>query len=462
MLKNEWKYILIHISVMLASAALFNIAFEFNSDAGFLLFHFFMIGLPIYSAFYGSFSTKSPDLKSLFLKQAIFFCINFISILLCFLIWDANLIQPNGTVAPSFWGLLCTNSLSSLLFSLIMQLFCFVSAMICRRKIQHKEKNPSQENTKNDPIIKLFIINLICVSLFWIAATFVMLIEFNFGTLISAPIIIIGFYAYIISFGVHSVKKTDSVIKPLLIYCLAYVVILIFFIVLGHDFSVLELINILAIFIVAAFLPFLVTAIITKKRLASNAQRPDNTVPQKNLSAERKLLRVDIIAHIVLILLFVSLFFMSDTGYGNMFLGMLLLIAYLVYSVIYSIKNGILCDNILKPFYFRLGFMAFFSWFAGVPEAVFIVSLFYALMFICSATVQKLHKKERSEQISIILREYKINLPLAILGFIAVLFFKFYELPYIYLGQLLAAVLGVIYGVRTYTKKSFFPQALPS
>ena len=141
MLKNEWKHILIHISVMLASLFLFNIILWTNFWVGLHFLPFLVIALFIFSAFYGKFSTTNSNLKSLFLKQAIFFSINFISILLCFFVFYL-------AVNAKFFTLVFLGraSLLSCLFSLVLQLCCFIFAIIRWEEIRYKEKKALQDN----------------------------------------------------------------------------------------------------------------------------------------------------------------------------------------------------------------------------------------------------------------------------------------------------------------------------
>ena len=140
MLKAEAKYILIHIAVMLGSLILYDVSSLIDKIAPLLLLPFFMIVFPVYSVFYGVFSTRTSNIKSLLLTQAIFFCINFISIL------SGMLIFKTATEGAAFTlSLLADYTIFSCVGSLVMQLFCFIPAIIRRAKIKRNEIQASQK-----------------------------------------------------------------------------------------------------------------------------------------------------------------------------------------------------------------------------------------------------------------------------------------------------------------------------
>ena len=124
-------------------------------------------------------------------------------------------------------------------------------------------------------LIKLFIINSICTLIYFNLLKF--FDRAGLGAIMYAFTLIIVFLIYLIFFGAYSVKKTDSILKALLLYISAYTVVLLIKVVPNiHWFIEKPDYKWLDSFrrnITANGVPFLISVVITKLILVFKAKR---------------------------------------------------------------------------------------------------------------------------------------------------------------------------------------------
>ncbi len=140
---------------------------------------------------------------------------------------------------------------------------------------------------KNKSIIKLFIINSLCVFFFWTLMRAVG--AAGLSAVYLALFMFIAFFSYLIFFGAYSVKKTKSLLKALLLHISAFAVTLVPCIIRPIYSTVTSEYNIpyateyledfLSIFIIST-IPFLISAVITRTVIYFKKKAQKESSPQ--------------------------------------------------------------------------------------------------------------------------------------------------------------------------------------
>ncbi len=124
-------------------------------------------------------------------------------------------------------------------------------------------------------LIKLFIINLICTLIYF--NLFKFFDRAGLGAIMYAFMLIIVFWIYLIFFAAYSVKKTDSILKALLLYISAYTVVLLIKVVPNIHWFIEEpdykWLDSFRRNITGNGVPFLISVVITKLILVFKAKR---------------------------------------------------------------------------------------------------------------------------------------------------------------------------------------------